>query len=87
MSALMITIIERSNPKLKVLEIDNLNDLDEQNFQKVMHGLSVIGGSMDNIILAGVVGQYLKKYPGDPKKNELVDEYKGFKVWDLSPEA
>jgi exonuclease SbcC len=87
MSALMITIIERSNPKLKVLAIDNLNDLDEQNFNKVMHGLSVIGGSMDNIILAGVVGQYLKKYPNEPEKHELVDQYKGFKVWDLSPEV
>lgn len=84
MSALMITIIERSNPKLKVLAIDNLNDLDEINFPKVMHGLSVIGGNMDNIILAGVVGQYLKE---SLESNKLVDQYQGFKVWDLSPEA
>jgi exonuclease SbcC len=82
MSALMITIIERSNPKLKILAIDNLNDLDEKNFRKVMHGLSVIGGNMDNIILAGVVGQYLKE---TPESDKLVDQYKGFKVWDLSP--
>jgi exonuclease SbcC len=85
MSALMITIIERSDPKLKVLAIDNLNDLDEWNFRKVMHGLSVIGGNMDNIILAGVVGQYLKKYPDEPEKHDIVDQYEGFKVWDLSP--
>lgn len=80
MCALMITIIERSNPKLKVLEIDNLNDLDEVNFRKVMHGLSVIGEGMDNIILSGVVGQYLKE---SPESDKLVDTYEGFKVWQL----
>lgn len=81
MSALMITIIERSNPKLKVLVIDNLNDLDEQNFRRVMHGLSIIGGSMDNIILSGVVSHFLKESPAADK---LVEQYEGFKVWELT---
>lgn len=55
MTALMTTIIERANPPVKVLALDNVNDLDRVNLGIIMRGLNVIGKNMDNIILAGVV--------------------------------
>lgn len=55
MTALMTAMIERANPPIKVLAIDNINDLDKHNLSIVMKGLNTIGKNMDNIILAGVV--------------------------------
>lgn len=55
MTALMTCMIERANPPVKVLAIDNINDLDRQNLSLVMRGLGTIGKNLDNIILAGVV--------------------------------
>lgn len=55
MTALMTAMIERANPPVKVLAIDNINDLDKYNLSLVMKGLNTIGENMDNIILAGVV--------------------------------
>lgn len=55
MIALMTTMIERANPPVKVLAIDNVNDLDAHNLSRVIKGLNTIGNKMDNIILAGVV--------------------------------
>lgn len=51
--ALMTTIIERSNPPIKILAIDNINHLDKKNLQRVIEGLNEAGKNMDNIILAG----------------------------------
>lgn len=51
--ALMTTIIERSNPPIKILAIDNINHLDRKNLQRVIDGLNEAGKNMDNIILAG----------------------------------
>lgn len=55
MIALMTTIIEKSDPPMKVLALDNINHLDAQNLGKVIRGLNIAGKEMDNIILAGVV--------------------------------
>lgn len=70
MTALMTTIIEKANPPIKILTIDNVNDLDRQNLSLVMKGLNTIGENMDNIILAGVV---------EPTEEDSA----GWKVWRL----
>ncbi|MDA8212120.1 MAG: hypothetical protein M0021_09620 [Clostridia bacterium] len=66
--ALMTTIIDRANPKVKILAIDNIENLDATNFRKVIDGLNKLDGKLDNIILAGVIG------------TEVIP---GWKVWDL----
>ena len=70
MTALMTAIIERANPPIKVLAIDNINDLDRHNLSLVMKGLNTIGKKMDNIILAGVV---------EPTEEDC----EGWSVWKL----
>ena len=52
--ALMTTIIERLNPPLKVLAIDNSENLDRENLKRVLDGLTIAGESFDNIIFCGV---------------------------------
>lgn len=69
LAAMMLVIIKRANPKLKMLVMDNLNHLDRKNFQMLLDGLSHIDW-VDNIILAGAV------------EFEFV-EPEGWKVWDL----
>ena len=70
MVALLTTMIERRNPPVKILAIDNINDLDRDNLNRVLNGLTYAGASMDNIILSGVAE------PEDA-------EQKGWKVWNL----
>lgn len=53
--AFMTTIIERKNPPLKMLIIDNLNHLDAANIRRVIAGLETAGKDLDNIILLGVI--------------------------------
>ena len=55
LTALMVVIIEKNNPPVKVLAIDNVNHLDRGNVQRIVTGLKTIGATMDNIILAGVI--------------------------------
>lgn len=62
--ALLVTMIEHVNPELKVLAIDEIQNLDQENFRKVLLGLSMIGGNLDNIILAGVVDMYCVEEEG-----------------------
>lgn len=78
--ALVITIIERSDPKLKILMIDEIQNLDIHNFENVVKGLSVIGCNLDNIILSGVVDQYVY----DPGSCEFLDDMYGFKIHNLA---
>lgn len=66
--AMMTTIIEKNNPPIKVLALDNVNHLDKNNVNRVIKGLNVAGAAMDNIILAGVV---------EPEETE------GWTVWNL----
>lgn len=70
MTALMTAMIERADTPVKVLAIDNVNDLDRHNLSLVMNGLNTIGKHMDNIILAGVV---------EPTE----EDSEGWKVWKL----
>ncbi|WP_142415461.1 hypothetical protein [Hathewaya massiliensis] len=67
--AMLTTFIEKANPKCKILAIDNIENLDSDNFKRVIEGLNKICNKLDNIILSGVIG---------------VTEVEGFKVWDLN---
>lgn len=71
--ALMTTIIERSNPPVKILAIDNCNHMDRQNMRRVINGLNEAGKAMDNIILAGT-----------PDNMDM--DAPGWKIWDLTKE-
>ncbi|EKN67848.1 ATP-binding protein [Schinkia azotoformans] len=64
----MITILERANPPLKVLAIDNIENLDPKNFYNVVKGLDQLSHKVDNIILAGVLSPI---------------SFDGWKVWQL----
>ncbi len=77
--ALLISIIEKANPKLKVLMVDDIVNLDIANFKTAMDGLQKIGGNMDNIIVAG--NDFIELAIGD------CEEISGFKVWRLSREG
>lgn len=67
--AILITFIEKSNPKCKILAIDNIENLDSENFPKVINGLNKISDKLDNIIISGV---------------KDVTEVEGFKIWNLN---
>lgn len=55
LAAMMMTIIDRAQPKLRILAMDNLNHLDKQNFQLLIDGLNGLTDKVDNIILAGAI--------------------------------
>lgn len=71
LAALLTTIIDRAQPKIKALIIDNVNHLDAVNFQLVLDGVAKLKGKLDNIVLAGAVPYEITS-----------DEWA---VWDLSP--
>ncbi|MEN6414348.1 MAG: hypothetical protein ABFC84_16545 [Veillonellales bacterium] len=72
LAAMMLTIIDRAQPTLRVLVMDDLNHLDRNNFQMLIDGLSKVKGKLDNIILAGAI-----------EFNFAAD---GWNVYDLSAE-
>lgn len=72
LAAMMMTIIDRAQPKLRILAMDNLNHLDKQNFQLLINGLNGLAHKVDNIILAGAL--------------EYEFEADGWQVDDLSKE-
>lgn len=74
--AMLTTFVEKSNPNTKVLAIDNIENLDSDNFKKVIAGLNKISNKLDNIILSGVIG--ISSAEGT---NE------GFKVWHLAEDG
>lgn len=53
--AMMVTLLDRANPPLKVLAVDNIENLDRENFARVINGLDQMAPKLDNIILAGVI--------------------------------
>ncbi len=55
LAAMMMTIIDKAQPKLRVLIMDNLNHLDKNNFQLLINGLDELTDKVDNIILAGAL--------------------------------
>lgn len=63
LAAMMMTIIDRAQPKLRILAMDNLNHLDKQNFQLLIDGLDGLAHKVDNIILAGAI-EYEFSAPG-----------------------
>ena len=68
--AMMTTIIERLDPPLKMLIIDNAENLDTENLRRVLYGLTVAGKQLDNIIFLGVM---------DVKQESFSD----WRVWNL----
>lgn len=70
LAALMLTIIDRAQPKTRMLIIDNVNHCDQINFQMLVDGLNKMAERADNIILAGAVAF-------------KVEAPAGWKVWDL----
>jgi DNA repair exonuclease SbcCD ATPase subunit len=73
--AFLVALLERANPPVKVLAIDNVENLDEFNLPNVLRGLDAISHKLDNILVAGVI-----------KSSDLVGLDK-WKVWDLTPKA
>ncbi|WP_378955416.1 hypothetical protein [Pelosinus sp. sgz500959] len=55
LAAMMVTIIDRAQPKLRILVMDDLNHLDRQNFGMLLDGLTKVKHKLDNIILAGAI--------------------------------
>lgn len=66
--AILTTFIEKANPNCKILAIDNIENLDSDNFKKVIAGLNKISDKIDNIILSGVIN---------------TDDVEGFEIWNL----
>lgn len=77
LTALSLSVIEKADPKLKILVIDDFQDIDEQNMKKVLTGLSKVSGNLDNIILSGFI------MPEAINSITKVAEEAGFKVWNL----
>lgn len=55
LAAMIMTIIDQAQPKLRILAMDNLNHLDKKNFQLLVNGLNGLAHKVDNIILAGAL--------------------------------
>ncbi|MDF2650538.1 MAG: hypothetical protein K0Q73_6343 [Paenibacillus sp.] len=55
LSAFLVTLVERADPPLKVLALDNIENLDELNFANILVGLDALSHKLDNILIAGVV--------------------------------
>ncbi len=70
--AMLTTFIDKADPACRILAIDNIENLDNENFKKVITGLNKISAKLDNIILSGVI---------------TVTEADGFKVWNLAEEG
>lgn len=96
LSAFLVTLLERANPPLKVLAIDNVENLWSDNFKNFLSGLNTLSHKVDNIIIAGAVQTLVKQseLPDGLSQNmkekfvtieELEDT--GWKVWDLTTVA
>lgn len=73
LAAMMVTIIDRAQPKLRLLAMDNLNHLDRHNFQLLIDGLTKVKDKLDNIVLAGAI--------------EFDFAADGWQVWNLGQQA
>lgn len=72
LAAMLVTIIDRAQPKLRVLVMDNINHLDRINFKMLVDGLALVKHKLDNIILAGAI--------------EFDFKADGWTIWNLSTE-
>jgi len=76
--AFLVTVIERANPKLKILAIDKVEHLTRLNFIKVIKGLDAVSHKLDNIIFNKAM-----EYDETIKAKDVP----GWTVWNLSQEA
>lgn len=53
--AFLVAVLDRAKPPVKVLALDNIDNLDETNLRNVLHGLDELSDKLDNILIAGVV--------------------------------
>ncbi|MGG3874705.1 hypothetical protein [Brevibacillus laterosporus] len=51
----LVAVLDRAKPPIKVLALDNIENLDENNLKNVLHGLDKLSNKLDNILIAGVV--------------------------------
>ncbi|MCR8981610.1 hypothetical protein [Brevibacillus laterosporus] len=51
----LVAVLDRAKPPIKVLALDNIENLDENNLKNVLHGLDKLADKLDNILIAGVV--------------------------------
>lgn len=75
LSAFIVTLLERANPPMKVLAIDNIESLDRFNLPRVLNGLAALSHKLDNILVAGVI------------RDSELEGLDSWKVWDLTPKA
>lgn len=85
--AILVTFLERANPPLKVLAIDNIENLDRTNFRRMLTGMDKLSGKLDNIILSGVVDLYEHHWIAGKEEKTLLPELKEWGVTDLGIEA
>lgn len=53
--AFLVTVLDRANPPVKVLALDNFENLDKDNLKNVLHGLDKLSDKLDNILISGVI--------------------------------
>ncbi|GAB6172023.1 hypothetical protein JCM15765_15010 [Paradesulfitobacterium aromaticivorans] len=85
--AMLVTFLDRANPPLKVLAIDNIENLDRANFRRVLIGMDKLSGKLDNIILSGVVDVYEHHWIAGTEEKTLLPELKEWGVTDLGIET
>lgn len=83
-TAIIVSLIDIVNPNLKMLLIDNIENLDCENLNQFINALSKINHKLDNIILSGVIDEKnissqfkiwdLDKLSYDQKNNKDLDE-------------
>ena len=84
--AMLVTFLERSNPPLKVLAIDNIENLDPRNLCRALVGMNKLSSKIDNIILSGVVDVYRSKWIDGQEVRTPLPELEGWGVTDLGIE-
>ncbi|WP_157729543.1 AAA family ATPase [Tumebacillus algifaecis] len=53
--AFLVAVIERAKPPVRVLALDNIENLDGTNLRNLFTGLDALADKLDNIIVAGVL--------------------------------
>jgi len=81
--AMLVTFLERSDPPLKVLAIDNIENLDSRNLCRTLAGMNKLSSKIDNVILSGVVEVYRSKWIDHQEVRTLLPELEGWGVTDL----
>ena len=81
--AMLVTFLERSNPPLKVLAIDNIENLDPRNLCRALAGMNKLSSKIDNIIISGVVDVYRSKWIDGQEVRTPLPELEGWGVTDL----